>query len=117
MLTYNLSTWEEDDVRQRSDCHAWGSVPIYEYCTELAGVRPIAPGWNKLLFKPRLRLSDLVTAKVAVGADNLATVCWSTEVNDEKHVSFQLEKSVEVVSQMRNGIETEHGIVDTISIV
>lgn len=117
MLTNNLSTWEEDDVRQRSDCHAWGSVPIYEYCTELAGVRPIAPGWTRLLFKPRLRLSDSVTAKVAVGSDNLGSVSWNTEVNGEKHVSFQLEKPVEVVTQMPNGIETDHGMVDTLSIV
>lgn len=117
MLTNNLSTWKEDDVRQRSDCHAWGSVPIYEYCTELAGVRPIAPGWNRLLFKSRLRLSDSPTAKVAVGLDNVATVAWNTEVNGEKHVSFQLEKPVEVVTQMPNGIKTDHGMVDTLSIV
>lgn len=117
MLKNNLSTWEEDDVRQRSDCHALGSVPIYEYCTELAGVRPIAPGWKRLLFKPRLILSDSVTAKVAVGSDNVATVSWTTEANGEKHVSFQLEKPVEVISQMPNGIEKKHGMVVRLSIV
>lgn len=117
MLANNLSTWEEDDVRQRSDCHAWGSVPIYEYCTELAGVRPIAPGWSKLLFKPRLRLSDSITAQVAVSSDNLATVSWKTGVNGEKYVNLKLQKPVEVVSQMPGGIETEQGVVDIISIV
>ncbi|SMR42963.1 unnamed protein product [Zymoseptoria tritici ST99CH_1E4] len=84
MLANNLTTWEEDDVRQRSDCHAWGSVPIYEYCTELAGVQPLGPGCKKVLFKPRLNLSKAIDAVVALGKDNLAKVSWSIDANGEK---------------------------------
>jgi hypothetical protein len=111
MLANNLSTWEEDDVRQRSDCHAWGSVPVYEYCTELAGVQPTAPGATKLLFKPRVRLSEAIEAKVALGKDNLATVKWSTGVGGEKRIELQLEKAVEVISQLPGGGKEEHGVV------
>lgn len=112
MLANNLSTWEEDDVRQRSDCHAWGSVPIYEYCTELAGIHPTAPGSAKVLFKPRVRLSDAVEAKVALGRDNLATVSWSTGAGGEKHIELRLERAVEVTSQLPGCKEEEHGVVD-----
>jgi hypothetical protein len=111
MLGNNLSTWEEDDVRQRSDCHAWGSVPVYEYCTELAGIRPITPGCAKLLFKPRVRLSETIEAKVALGRDNVATVSWSTGNGGEKKIELRLQKKVEVVSQLPGG-EEEHGVVD-----
>lgn len=112
MLANNLSTWEEDDVRQRSDCHAWGSVPIYEYCVELAGIHPAGPGSSRLLFKPRVRLSEAVEAKVAVGRDNLATVSWSTGAGGEKNIELRLEKAVQVTSQLPGGKEEEHGEVD-----
>ncbi|KAE9379664.1 glycoside hydrolase family 78 protein [Stipitochalara longipes BDJ] len=111
MLANNLSTWEEDDVRQRSDCHAWGSVPVYEYCTELAGIRPTAPGSSRVLFKPRVRLSNAVEAKVALGKDNLATVSWNTGPGGEKHIELLLEKAVEVTSQLPGGKEEVHGEV------
>ncbi|KIX08670.1 uncharacterized protein Z518_03327 [Rhinocladiella mackenziei CBS 650.93] len=117
MLANNLSTWEEDDVRQRSDCHAWGSVPVYEYCTELAGIRPIAPGSAKVFFKPRLRLSEAVEAKVALGRDNLATVSWSSVDGGKKHVELRLEKTTEVISKLPGGKEEEHGMVDSLTLV
>ncbi|KAH8593538.1 hypothetical protein B0O99DRAFT_662702 [Bisporella sp. PMI_857] len=117
MLANNLTTLEEDDVRQRSDCHAWGSVPVYEYCTELAGIRPIAPGSAKVLFKPRLLLSQALEAKVALGKSNLATVLWRTENSGKKHVELRLEKAVEVTSKLPGGKETEHGMVDRLTLV
>ncbi|KAJ5174586.1 Bacterial alpha-L-rhamnosidase [Penicillium canariense] len=117
MLANNLSTWEEDDVRQRSDCHAWGSVPIYEYCTEVAGVQPIAAGSAKIFFKPRLRLTQALEAKVALGRDNLATVSWKSGSDNEKIVELRLEKPVEVVSQFPGAKRQEHGVVDHLSFV
>jgi hypothetical protein len=117
MLANNLSTWEEDDVRQRSDCHAWGSVPVYEYCTELAGIHPIAPGAVKILFKPRLRLSQAVQAKVALGRDNVATVSWRTETKGVKVIELKLEKDIEVTSKLPGCEEVEHGLVRNLSLV
>lgn len=114
MLANNLTTWEEDDVRQRSDCHAWGSVPIYEYCTELAGVRPIAPGSSRILFRPRLTLSEHFEAKVALGRDNLASIAWKTDDGRRKVVELRLERAVHVVSQMPGDEEVDHGIVDAL---
>ncbi|KAL2814146.1 Six-hairpin glycosidase-like protein [Aspergillus granulosus] len=116
MLAQNLTTWEEDDVRQRSDCHAWGSVPIYEYCTELAGVQPISAGSKKVLFQPRLGLSEGLTAKVALGGDNVATVVWQRHLTGQKHVDLLLEKAVEVVSRLPGGEEVDHGVVTCISL-
>ncbi|KAL2062125.1 hypothetical protein VTL71DRAFT_6391 [Oculimacula yallundae] len=117
MLANNLTTWEEDDVRQRSDCHAWGSVPIYEYCTELAGVRPIAPGSRKISFKPRLRLSKAVDVKVCLGKDNVASVAWSTDEEGVKRVELQMSLAVDVTSRLPGGEEIEHGVVDRLSLV
>ncbi|KAH8666521.1 Six-hairpin glycosidase-like protein [Xylariales sp. PMI_506] len=117
MLANNLSTWEEDDVRQRSDCHAWGSVPIYEYCTELAGIRPVAAGSSKVLFKPRLGLSKALDAKVALGSDNTATISWSQGADGQTHVNLQLQKAISVTSILPGGKEQDHGLVDYLTLV
>lgn len=64
MLANNLSTWAEDDVRQRSDCHAWSAAPIYENFVELAGVYPSKPGSEAITFRPRVNLSGSVKRRV-----------------------------------------------------
>ncbi|KAM0275911.1 hypothetical protein ACHAQH_007298 [Verticillium albo-atrum] len=111
MLAANLTTWEEDDVRQRSDCHAWGSVPLYEFCTEVAGLRPVAPGFSKVLFKPRVRLSERIDAAVALGEDNAAKVSWRNGSEGERFVELTLEKPTLVVSQLPGEEEKDHGTV------
>jgi hypothetical protein len=117
MLVNNLSTWEEDDVRQRSDCHAWGSVPIYEYCTELAGICPVAPGSSKIRFKPRLQLSESIEAKIALGHENMAHVSWRQGNGNAKHIQLKLDQPVEVISQLPGGQEINHGVLSHLDLV
>ncbi|KAM0427813.1 hypothetical protein ACHAPT_007270 [Fusarium lateritium] len=116
MLANNLSTWEEDDVRQRSDCHAWGSVPVYEFCTEVAGIQPRLPGAKGILFKPRLRLSESLDAKVALGSENVAAVSWKRGEGNAVFVRLVLGKAIDVVSRLPSGEVREHGCVDLIEL-
>lgn len=117
MLANNLSTWEEDDVRNRSDCHAWGSVPVYEFCTELAGIKPVAPGCSAVLFKPRIGLSEAVSAKVALGRDNVASVSWAPGSNGEKHITLRLQSAVSLMCQLPGQPEQDYGVTDHVTLV
>lgn len=117
MLAHNLTTWEEDDVRQRSDCHAWGSVPIYEYCTELAGVQPIEAGCSRISFQPRLALSKEINAKIALGKNNLATVCWKTDKDGMVQVELKLELPTEVIYRAPGEEPRSCGLTDSVSFI
>ena len=52
MVENNLTTCVEDNVRGRSDCHAWGALALYELPAVVLGVRPSAPGFAKVEVKP-----------------------------------------------------------------
>lgn len=52
MVKKHLTTCVEDNVNERSDCHAWGALALYELPAVTLGVRPAAPGFGKVLVKP-----------------------------------------------------------------
>lgn len=52
MLRNHLTTCVEDGVNERSDCHAWGALALYELPAVILGVRPGAPGFEKIEISP-----------------------------------------------------------------
>jgi len=53
MADLHLTTWTEDPVGQRSDCHAWGAVPLYEFPALILGVQPVEPGYARIRVAPQ----------------------------------------------------------------
>ncbi|EXA33147.1 hypothetical protein FOVG_15749 [Fusarium oxysporum f. sp. pisi HDV247] len=99
-LSLGLTTWEEDDVSHRSDCHAWGSAPIYEFLAEVAGIRPAKAGWQEIEFAPRLGLYTSLEATVPFYREGklvLAKVGW-TSLDGETRVTLGIEGLDESIS-------------------
>ncbi|KAH6723677.1 Six-hairpin glycosidase-like protein [Leptodontidium sp. MPI-SDFR-AT-0119] len=96
-LANNVTTWVEDNVSQRSDCHAWGSAPIYEFTAEVAGLTPLTPGWRSISFKPRLGLFKTMDSKVPIPMKGttemaIAHVRWERKNMDVVSLSLDVKK-------------------------
>lgn len=111
----NLCTWEEDTVTQRSDCHAWGSVALYEYTVEVAGLHCDHPGWTEILFKPRVNLLDEVNVGMPAGKDNRARVSWKWE-SGKCRATLKLDRAVRVRSSDKHSVIVDHGTVDFVEL-
>jgi hypothetical protein len=48
----NATTIPERHYQTRSECHAWGAFPLYEFPHTLLGVQPGSPGWGEILIRP-----------------------------------------------------------------
>jgi hypothetical protein len=120
MLRANLSTWEEDSVSQRSDCHAWGCSPIFEYMTEVAGLKPLSPGWGTVLWEPRLDLSEGIHATIAIGRSNCATVTWATDSSSGRSIkvaSLKLLHPIRLTTRLPRGDLVPRGDVTEMELV
>lgn len=52
MLENHMTTCAEDPLQSRSDCHAWGSLALYELPSAILGLRPTAPGYSEAEIRP-----------------------------------------------------------------
>ena len=52
MVQNGCSTCIETDKNPRSECHAWGALALYELPSVILGVRPAAPGYEKIEIRP-----------------------------------------------------------------
>ncbi|KAF4446826.1 Six-hairpin glycosidase [Fusarium albosuccineum] len=104
-LSRNVTTWVEDSVSQRSDCHAWGSIPIYEFMAEVIGIRPLEPGWSAIEFRPRLGLFPKVNASVPLNmvdgkVKGFVYVSWTTTETGDTEVGLKLEMAHPAASRV-----------------
>lgn len=51
-LPLHVTTWPETPFNPRSECHAWGCLPLYEFVRCLMGIRPGAGGWSEIILRP-----------------------------------------------------------------
>ena len=52
MLEKHSTTCIEDETQERSDCHAWGALILYELPSVILGVRPQTAGCSSLSIQP-----------------------------------------------------------------
>ncbi|MDQ7936705.1 alpha-L-rhamnosidase C-terminal domain-containing protein [Lactiplantibacillus sp. WILCCON 0030] len=52
MLAKHCTTSVEAEAGERSECHAWGALALYELPTTILGVSPATPGYRTVSIKP-----------------------------------------------------------------
>lgn len=88
MIKNNLTTCVEDPVGQRSDCHAWGALALYELPAVILGVRPTKPGFEEMEVKPVLGHFTWAKGEV-ITPKGIVKVCWEKAGEDIK-LQYQL---------------------------
>jgi hypothetical protein len=76
MLRNNLTTCVENDTDARSDCHAWGSLALYEMPSAILGVRPAKPGYSAAYVKPAYGYLEWAKGSVVTPQGEIK-VSWS----------------------------------------
>ena len=64
MIGLGLTTTAEKDENPRSDSHAWGSSPNYDFLHTVAGIQPAEPGFRSVLVAPNFGHLDHFRAQM-----------------------------------------------------
>jgi hypothetical protein len=87
MLSDDLTTWMEDTVSKRSDCHGWGAIPLYEFGSEILGVKPKLPGYAEIQVCPTPGSLTWAKGKV-VTPNGIVKVEWK---QDERQFTIDVD--------------------------
>lgn len=98
----NLTTWVEDPVSQRSDCHGWGATPLYEFPAEILGVKPGEPGFKRIRVSPRLGHLSWAEGTVATAAGPVY-VKWELDGEGLFRLLVRGPEDVPVTVELPNG--------------
>ena len=92
MIANHCTTCTEAEAYGRSECHAWGSLILYELPTIVLGVRPAAPGYEKVEVKPVPGYLTWAKGRVCT-PKGYVDVEWEKGENGELKVKWEKTKS------------------------
>lgn len=95
MLKKNLTTCVEDNVNQRSDCHAWGAAILYELPSAVLGVRPAAPGYEKISVCPSAGTLNWAKGQV-ITKHGIVHIQWKKKDDGSLDLQYTAPEGVEV---------------------
>lgn len=93
MLRDHLTTCVENGLDGRSDCHAWGALILYELPAVILGVRPGAPGYEKVVVAPNAGFLQWAKGDVATPWGNVH-VEWEKGKDGVLKLQVEAEKDV-----------------------
>ena len=76
MVYDGCTTCIESENYARSECHAWGALALYEMPSAFLGVRPAAPGYEKIQVSPHAEYLDWAEGTVKTPAGDVR-VSWA----------------------------------------
>ncbi|MFD0714813.1 alpha-L-rhamnosidase C-terminal domain-containing protein [Paenibacillus sp. GCM10027626] len=100
----NLTTWVEDPVSQRSDCHGWGAAPLYEFPAEILGITPAEPGFARIQVAPNLGGLTWAEGKVAI-PQGIVQVRWELLEEHGFRIFVDAPRGIPVSLLLPNGKE------------
>ena len=78
LLPQRLTTVPEIPFDTRSDCHAWGALPLVEFPRMALGVEPAEAGWKRIRICPRMLFLGQASGR-AVTPEGIVGVSWQVE--------------------------------------
>lgn len=98
MCSNGCTTCVESEGYARSECHAWGALALYELPSVTLGVRPGAPGYEKIEVKPVPGYLDYASGTVTTPRGDIR-VAWQKEAKG-------IRLSVNCPDELRDAITT-----------
>ncbi len=93
MLEKNSTTCIEDELAERSDCHAWGALILYELPAVILGVRPAEPGYQTVMIRPVPGYLTEAQGEV-ITPNGMVKVQWKKERTGQLQLSYELPENV-----------------------
>ncbi len=95
MIARRCTTCVEAEAYARSECHGWGALILYELPTITLGVRPAAPGYQKVRIAPVPGYLTSAAGKVITPVGEVK-VSWKIE-NGAFRMDYEVPQNIEVV--------------------
>ena len=105
LLKLNCTTVPETPEESRSECHAWGSIAIYEFSATVLGVRTEDVAKKSISIKPYIKGRDYARGTVSTIAGDVF-VSWEKK-DGGFHIEVRSDKPCEKIITLPNGQEVE----------